>query len=307
MAGVPAVSTSFGDLLDPLFEEIFNDALEGHPDMLPELYDMVGTNGRADMKWSEIGAFDDFAEFTGDVQYQSPFQGYDVTAVPIEFASGFQVERKLFDDDQWNVMNERPRGLADAAHRTRQRHGSRIFGNAFSVDTYFSTNTEAVALCSTAHTTTTGASTAAGFSNKGTSAFSATALETARINMKRFRGDQAQRIETMPDEIWFPPELYGRVDEVLSSSQKTKTADNDINIHQGVYTPHEWTYMDDANDWFVGDTARRRRYLKWTDRIALEFAMAEDIDTIVAKWRAYMRYAGAIWLNWRFIYGHEVS
>jgi hypothetical protein len=40
--------------------------------------------------------------------------------------------------------------------------------------------------------------------------------------------------------------------------------------------------------------------------VALEMAFAEDLDTIVAKWRAYMRYAFA-WIDWRFVLGAEVS
>jgi len=34
--------------------------------------------------------------------------------------------------------------------------------------------------------------------------------------------------------------------------------------------------------------------------------MAEDIDTLVAKWRGYMRYSMA-WTDWRFIVGAVVS
>ncbi len=304
---VPAIRPNFEDILDPLFQQIFNDELPQHRDVISEFYDMVGTNGRADMKWSGVGAYDDFQAFTGEVQYDAPFQGYDTVATPVEYVSGTQVERKLFDDDQFQIYSERPRGIAAAAVRTRQKHGARILVNSFSVDTLFSVNSEGVALCSGSHTTTSGASTSVGFSNRGTSAFSAVAVRTARINMGRFRGDRAERIDVNPDEIWYPIELYEKVHEVIRSDKKPDTADNNSNVHMGAYTPREWRYLDDANDWWMCDSALRRQYAKWTDRVALEFAMAEDIDTIVAKWRAYMRYAAAIWLNWRFVYGNEVS
>ena len=78
--------------------------------------------------------------------YQSAAQGYDTVITPIEFASGIQVERRLFDTDQYAIMNQRPSGLARAAQRTRQKHGARPFNNAFSVDTFFYNNSEAVAL-----------------------------------------------------------------------------------------------------------------------------------------------------------------
>ncbi len=64
--------------------------------------------------------------------------------------------------------------------------------------------------------------------------------------------------------------------------------------------------MTDVNDWFLIDSAARRKNLFWIDRVGLEFAFAEDLDTLVAKWRAYMRYSWA-WVHWSWIMGHQVS
>lgn len=304
---VPHVSGSFADLLDPRFQRIFNDERKQLPDMIPTLYTDAGTNGRNEMKWSEVGTVGDFVEFSGTVSYGSVNQGYDVTATPIEFTKGIQVERKLFDDDQFNVMDQRPRGLAQAAVRTRQKHAARIFNSAFSVDgAGFYTHSEGVALCSNAHTTTSGASTASGFDNLGTAALTATAVAAARIQMVGFRGDQAERISVMPDELWYPPNLYEEAWEIVSSAGKLDTGNNNANVHQQQYSLHEWNYMTDTDNWFMCDGAMRRMHLHWTDRIPLEFAMIEDFDTLVAKWRGYMRYAFA-WTDWRWIFGAQVS
>ncbi|MGH3026667.1 MAG: hypothetical protein ACRDLR_09490, partial [Gaiellaceae bacterium] len=198
-----AVSGAFGDLLDPRFQKIFTDRYTQLPDMLPRLFTFVPQNGRNNMTWSEVGAFGDWAQFSGSVAYDQVSEGYDTTMSYVEFASGFQVERKLFDDDQYNIMDRRPDGLATALSRTRQKHGARIFVNAFSVDTMFFTRTEGVALCSNSHTSTaSGVSTATGFDNLTTSSLSATAVAAARIQMVGFRGDRAERIEVRPDELW---------------------------------------------------------------------------------------------------------
>lgn len=304
---VPHVSTAFGDLLDPRFQKIFYETYKQQPTMLPELFTMVGTNGRNNMMWSEVGTVPDFTEFAGTVTYQSQTQGYDTTATPIEFTNGIQVERKLFDDDQYHIMDQKPTGLARSASRSREKDGARLLNNAFSVDTRFSVNTEAVALCADAHTTTSGASTASGFDNKGTAAFTAVALAATRIQMVNFRGDQAERIAIAPDEIWFPPDLYEVVFEVVSSMGKVDTANNNRNVHEGAYKMYEWNYLTDTNNWFVCDSAMRKQYVFWSDRIPLEFAMIEDFDTFTAKWRAYMRYFAAVWTDWRWIQGHQVS
>lgn len=303
---VPHVSENFGDLLDPRFQKIFTEQFKALPDMLPMLFNFEPSNGRNNMTWSSVGTVPDFEEFTGLVGYNSQNQGFDVTATPVEFTNGIQVERKLFDDDQYNIMNQRPRVLANAASRTRQKHGARPFNNAFSVDTLFYQNSEGVAMCSDSHITTSGASTANGFDNLGTAALTATAVAANRIQMVGFRGDQAERISVVPDEILIPPDLFEEAFEITASSGKVDTANNNRNVHEGRYRVIEWNYLTDANNWFLIDSTLKQESLHWVDRTAIEFAMAEDMDTLVAKWRAYMRYALAH-TDWRWIMGNQVA
>jgi len=306
---VPAISTAFGDLLDPRFQRIFNEQTdrEQDKDMIPMLFGSPSDNGRADMRWSSTGAFGDFSQFTGNVDYDSVSQGYDVTQTHVEFSSGFQIERKLFDDDQYNIMDQKPAGLATAALRTRQKHAARIFNNAFSVDSFFYNNTEGVSLCSNTHTSNaTGADTSNGFDNLVTTALSATALAAARIQFRGFRDDRGNRYDAMPDEIIIPPDLYDVGFEIIKSSGKPDTAENNRNVHEGAYKIIEWNYLTDTNNWFLSDSSTRKQFLNWVDRVPLEFAYAEDLDTIIAKWRAYMRYSN-VWTDWRFILGAQVS
>lgn len=304
--GAPATSGQFGDLLDPRFQKIFNDILSQYKDMIPTLYGDQPTNGRNDIRWSEVGTMPDFQPFTGSIPYQSVSQGYDVVSVPLEFASGFQVERKLYDDDQYHIMDQRPKGLATSAVRTRQKHAARIFNMAFSVDNYFYNHSEGVALCSDSHTTTSGASTSTGFDNLITASLSPVAVAAARIQFVNFRGDQGEIISSMPDEIWYPPNLYEVAQEIVGAMGKVDTALNNPNVHHNAYTLHEWNYMMDTNNWFMCDSSLRKQSLYWIDRIPLEFAYVEDFDTMVAKWRAYMRHSTA-YLTWRWIIGANVS
>lgn len=303
---VPAASVAFGDLLDPRFQEIWDAEYPKHDDMIPKLFRNVPSNGRADMTFSSIGTMTDFEEFTGTVTYNGNHQGYDTRVVPLEFTNGFQVERKLFDDDQYHVMDQKPRGLRASAFRTRQKFAARIFNLAFVNDQYFYVNSEAVPLCSDAHTTTSGASTAVGFDNKITGALSAVAVATARRQFVQFRGDQAEIISMTPDLLLYPPDLYEQAYEIISSPGKLNTGDNNANVHQGRYEGMEWNYLTNSANWFMIDRAMMDQYLIWTDRVDLEFGSAEEFDTYIAKWRAYMRFANA-WTNWRWILGAEVA
>ncbi len=303
---VPHSSENFGDTLDPRFQRILDDTLMQLDDMVPTLYSDAGTNGRDEMKWSEVGTVPDFQAFAGTVGYQSVSQGYDVTATPLEFTNGIQVTRKLFADDQYHIMDQRPKGLANSAMRTRQAHAARVFNMAFSVDPLFYSHSEGLSLCNDSHTTTSGASTAAGFDNLGTAALTAVAVNTARIQMRNFRGDQAEKISVNPNELWVPIDLQEAAWEITESTGKLDTANNNPNFHKGTYTLFDWEYMTDTNNWFMADSRMRGEHLHWTDRDPLEFAMVEDFDTYTAKWRAYMRYANA-WTNWRWIFGAQVA
>src|SRR3990167_2817691 len=302
----PMESGVFGDLLDPRFQKIFQDTLKPLPDMLGTLYTMVPTNGRNNMTWSEVGTLTDWDEFTGTVAYSSLNQGYDVTMTPVEFTKGVQVNRKLFDDDQYHIMDQKPKSVADSLHRTRQKHGARLFNNAFSLDSLFYSHSEGVALCSDSHTTTSGASTAAGFDNLTTAALTATAVFAMRLQMVGYRGDQAERTEIMPDELWYPPALSEQAFEIIKSGGKVDTAYNNRNFHEGRYEPYEWRYLTDTNNWFMCDGSLRKQFVFWQDRIPAEFAMIEDFDTLVAKWRGYARY-GMTYVNWRWVGGASVT
>jgi hypothetical protein len=304
---VPHDSGNFGDLLDPRFQDIFDEQYRQLPDMLPTLFSMPPTNGRDNMRWSEVGAYGDWDEFTGTVNYDSVTQGFDTVSTPVEFASGAQIRRKLFDDDQFQIMDQRPAGIATAAVRTRQKHGARILNNAFSVDSFFYVNSEGVALCSNSHTTNApNTSTATGFDNLGTSALSAVSVSSARTNMRKFRDDRANRMTVMPNELWIPIDLADAADEIVKSDLRSDTAENATNVQRGRWTIHEWEYLTDTNNWFMVDSTHRKAMLFWIDRIAVEFAFAEDIDTLIAKWRGYMRYSNA-WIDWRWVFGQQVS
>lgn len=303
---VPLTTDNFADVLDPRFESIIDEELQQLPDLIPMLYTQPPSNGRDTMRWSDVGTMPDWNEFNGAVVYQSRAQGFDTIATPREWTSGIQIERVLFEDDQYNIMDQRPRAMAASYNRTRQGHAARPFNLAFSNDTFFYNNSEGVALCSNSHTTNSGASTVTGFDNLGTAALTAVAVAAARIQMRGFRDDQAGRFDVTPDEMLIPTDLFEEAFEIINASGKLDVATNNPNVHQGKYKSIEWNYLTDANNWFLMDSSLRRRFLFWIQRIAVQFAMVEDFDKIIAKWRGRARYGNAQ-TNWRWIFGAQVS
>ena len=306
---MPAISTNFADLLDPRFAKIFDEGYKELPDRIGEFYSKPSAGGApttADYRVSEINGFGDIPEFTGTVGYQDTSQGYDSTITYKEYASGFSIQRKLYDDAMYSVMDGKPQSLSTSLQRTRQGHAAQLFNNAFSVDTTWLSGGDGVSLCSNSHTTTSGASTTSGFDNLITAALSAVALTAARIQMRGFRGPNAERISVMPSKLLVPVDLYDVAYEITESQGKPDTGNNNANVHYGKYTVDDWEYMNDVNNWFLMDDRMRAQEVMWIDRTPYEFAMVEDMDTITAKWRLYCRY-GAGWRTWRWILGSQVS
>ena len=307
---VPSVSSAFADLLDPRFKRIFNDRYDQLPDRLSDFYAMKsGTDAptKDTYRMSQLGAFGDVPEFTGSVTYDDVNQGYDSTLTHKEYATGFQIERKLFDDDLTGIMDAKPRGLATALQRTRQKHGASLFNNAFSIDNTWLNHTEGVALCSDSHTTTApGVSTTTGFDNRITAALSAVSVAAARIQMRGFRGDRGERISVMPDKLVYPVNLYQVAYEIIESEGQPDSANNNKNVHKGGYTGTDWEYITDTNDWWMIDSENMKESFCWVDRVQAEFGMVEDFDTLVGKWRLYARYSLG-WNDWRCILGSQVS
>lgn len=295
------------DALDVRFQEFWEgyDLVET---MLGNLYRKVPHNSRDEMKFTRAGTFPDYTAFQGEVNYSSRYQGYDTTAIYVPYVNGFTVERQLYTDEQYQLFDGEPVEMKKAAQRTREKHAALLFTEAFSVNTDFYTNSEGVAMCSNAHTTTAqGVSTASGFDNVTTAAFSAVALAAARKQMKQFKGDQGEVIEVMPNTLLYPTDLYDRVHEVVKSELRDSDATNASNVHYNGFKMWEWIYLDDdANNWFLLDSSMMKNNQVWVDRDELEFGSINDFETWQYKTRSWMRYAFAH-LDWRHVLGANVS
>ncbi len=300
---VTARREHFGYLLEPGLRKIFYETYEQIPTMIPELFNMQTTDNPYEEDVS-IGTMGDFPEFTGTVEYDRPYQGYKKLYEFPEFAKGFRIERKLYDDDRYNIINKRPAGLAISAARRRERDAAAIFNNAFS-----DTGPDGVPLCSDQHPTTAPDGPPAGTAgrvNVGTYELNHENLQLVKNLMRGFIDDRGGKISVVPDTLLVPVALEEVAWELIQSEKKIDTAENNPNIHYGTYKLIVWDYLEDDNAWFLIDSHYAKMFLNWFDRVPLEFAMTEDFDTLVAKFRAYMRYSAG-YSDWIWIFGNNPS
>jgi len=302
----------FPDLLDPRIKRIFNDAYKQIPDAVPTFYNTDGDLGpmKDQTRFSQVGTFGDFETFTGSVKYDDVYEGYDTTLTHVQYAKGFSVEHTLAQDELYSIIDGKPRGLGMAYARTRQKWAAQTFVNAFHNDNTWQTGGDGQPLCSNSHTTRApGVSTASGFDNLGTASLSAVSVSAARVLARKFKDDRGHPFEVDCTALLYPIDLWEPAEEIIRTTGKLDTPNNNINALHGVMTslmPGGWIRLTDANDWFMIDTTYMKQFLHWITREDQPLAMVEDFDTLVAKWRKYCRISLG-WSDWRWIFGNQVS
>jgi len=101
------ITENFGDLLDARIRRIYDTEYKENIDtsMIPKLFGME-TSGRNYEIVSGIGGMGDLQDFDGTISYDDIGQLYDKTFTFPEKALGMKVERKLYDDDMFGIMDK---------------------------------------------------------------------------------------------------------------------------------------------------------------------------------------------------------
>lgn len=313
--GVPLSKMQFARLLDKRLTKVFDaNKYKDIAEMIPMMYNVINGDS-AFNEYYEIGDMPDIPEHNGKLQYLNVSPGYYNKIEPKVYAGGVMFERELLDDKKYAVMDDRVAKLSRAASRKMEKIGVRPFANAFSAAFDYQTSEEGVALCSTAHTTKSGTSTASGFSNAGTTALSKTSIAATRILMRKFRNDISERIEINPDTLIVPDNLFDAACEATGYDPRSG-ASSELDPDSGQFKINSvrgfkvipYLRLDDydTNNWFMTDYAKQKQNMLFIKRIAPEYQMTTDFETFTVKNSCYFRVANGF-LDWRHIYGHNVS
>jgi phage major head subunit gpT-like protein len=293
-------SGSYADLLEPGLRKVYADTfyLEQQQSIASILFN-VQESRKAQEHDLEMGDVADFAPFAGQVPYDDTGEGYKTNYVHQEFARGMKVERKLVDDDLYNVIARRPQQLGLAAFRKRETDAASVFVNAFVTNI---TGGDGVCLGNAAHPSNNGGPSQ---SNVGTTALSPTEVDTARIKMVKYQSNRGNPLTIQPDMLIVPVDLESYAYEIINSRGKVDTAQNNVNFHVGRYKLVVWpNYLVSTTKWFLVDSKIMKMYLNWFDRITPQFYKDTDFDTLVAKFAGYMRYSYG-WSDWRWLYAEN--
>lgn len=300
-----AISEGFANLLEPGLRSIFFlqvDMLAAAAKM-PLLFG-VDTSSKASEKDLGIGGLADWKEYKGAIEYDDNYEGYKTTYTHTKFVRGFKVDEDLVNDQQYNIINKKPKALALAAGRKREKDAADIFNNAFASGL----GADSQYLCDGSHPFGP-SNTASTQNNAGTSAISRASIISTRELMRSFTDDRGELIQVMPDTLLVPPELEEDAYIEARTPLKTGSGDNDLSFINSLgLKVIVWDYLTDANNWFMIDSQMAKAgMLNWIDRYPISFALDPTSDfRMEARYRGKMRYSLG-WSDWKFVFGHLVT
>lgn len=296
-----ALRSTFGDLLEPGFLEIFNENYR-EPDRVYSKIFNVMNSSKQDERFSSVTGF---ALLTvkaenAPIDYDDPIQGYDTLISHVTYAKGFKISKELMDDDQYNIMNEKPRQLGVAARRTEETMGANIFNRAFNSSYLGGDDQE---LCSTVHPRPDAGTSQSNASSTGIT-FGEENYETAKLAMRSQLDGRGQIIDVMPSVLLIPENLKKTADIVFKSNLRSGTADNDFNPYLNELQVIEWMYMN-RNDthWFLIDKETAKG-LVWLWREKISFSQDEAWESDAALFKVRERFSTGFY-DWHGVYGSQ--
>lgn len=300
------VSSQFPRLLDDRLREVINDEFKDVESSIDKIFNRQ-SNDTAFAEYMEVGDVPDIPKFNGSLSYVSFSPGFYTKIEPSEYAAAMAIERKLIDDDRYGVIKNKANQLIISAARTMDKTAVSQIAGSFSAAFEFQKSEEGVALCSNAHLTKSGVSTASGFSNLLTTALSKTSLSAAYLAMRRFRNDRGERIDIEPDTLIVPDSLAQTAYEITSTPQGLYSAEGTKNYWQGKFKVVVLKRLDDSSttNWWLVDSKKMKRYLVWLDNVKPETETMWDFATKTYQTSLYYR-NGSGFLSWRWILGSQV-
>lgn len=297
---MPAIRGNFADELDPSIRKIFFDRYDEEPQMMPLVFNIL-TSDRDSETDSATTAFGKLTQTDelGALDYEDPLKMYRTVYTHLKYGLGFKVSQELLEDDQHNIIAQMPRALAKSVVYTTEFHGASVFNNAFlTANTSYG---DGVPFASTAHTRVDGGSNQSNASATGIT-LGETNIETGRLALEKALNDKGEIVAFKADTLLIPVDLRKTALILTQSTLRPGTANNDVNIYEGVFNVKAWRYITSTTAWFLMDS--RNHLANWFWRIRPEFKNDFNFDADAALYKVRVRFSFG-WSDWRGVWGSK--
>lgn len=295
-----AIRANFADTLAPELAEVFFDRYDAEPEVAPNIF-KVKTSDRQEETESAVSGFSLLTQTAelGPLDYEDPNQMYRTNYQHLKYTKGFKVSIELMEDDQHNVIRAMPEALGKAAKRTQEYYAASLFNNAF--DTAYTSYGDAKPLISTSHPRADGGTAQSNGSSTGIT-LTEPNVETGRTAFRKFLDDKGMRFSSVPSTLLVPVDLEKTAKIISGSNLRPGTANNDINVYNGMFNVIAWEYITSTTAWFLLD--QRNHLLTWYWRVRPEFKQDNGFDTDAALYKTRMRFSFG-WSDWRGVWGSK--
>lgn len=308
------VRGQFPKLLALGLHKVYNDAMDTEQRELeyPHVFNEESSTSayEQDLKMGSYGPLVEKPENT-PITYTGMMQGGDKRYIHLTYGLGVRTSKELWDDDKYNVIKQAPKALARSIRFTKEMVAWNILNQGFSSNV---TTSDGVSLFNSQHPLLGGSSATnigPGLTNVIYAAgtypnrpsididLSFTAIQLATNQFERLVDAQGMPIAIRPRLLVIPPELKFIARELLGSSGKPGSSDNDINSLLGENLSFMVCHYTTSQGAFFMLADKQYHYMKVFMRQAPKDSFDDDFDTDAIKQKVTMRMsAGATdWLG----------
>lgn len=306
------MSSPFGRLLEPGLRKIFMETYKEVPEQYSQVFNVQNSNKaiETDLRMGGFGLWDK-KDSAGSVQYQDTVDPVALQYIHEEFASGFVVERKFIDDEQYNQIGKMSGALARSARSTIEVKAAQVLNTGIAGGTGVNAPVngfDGVPLISASHVRLDGGGMsnilAAANGGVANGALSDRNLKAALVQFRAQVDDKGILIQTAPKILVVPPSLE-YIAKTLIQGSTLSTAGTGSGITNDINTLPSlkvvvMDYLTSATSWFLIDPTVSQLNFFW--RKKLEFENDRDFNTKAYKYSAYMRFSVG-YSDYRGIFG----
>lgn len=258
-------------------------------------------------------AYEDDVEFSGlgpmpekpegeAIIYQDAIQGGTKRYLHMSYGLGVRTSWELYNDDQYNLINQVPKALARSAHFSIEQQAANVFNLGFTTVV----TSDGVSLFNNTHpllggpsATSIGPGLGGIISSAGTYPnrpavdvdLSFVALQLAVNQYERLIDSQGIPVAVKPRLLVIAPENKFIAREILGSPNKPYTSDNEINaLLKEDFQFFVWHYLTSPTAWFlIGDKESHTLRFLWREKLDEDFS--DDFDTRSIKQISFMRFS----------------
>ena len=299
----------FSNLLAPGLRKIYFDEMKERPSEYEGIFNIESSKRKYedDYQMAGLGSMPQKSEGVSII-YDDPLSGNTKRYTHLSWGLGFRITHEAYEDDLYGMLGKKMSSqLAKAARNAQEVHAWAILNNAFAASATASTlaasNTfDGYSLCNVAHVRLGGGTQA---NRSSTDAdLSVSSLQAAIDLFEGWTDERGMPLVCVPKRLIIPYQTKWIAREILNSSAKPYTANNEINPLQdedlSFIVSH---YLTDTDSWFlIADKGVHGLNFFWREKA--RFDNSDDFDSGDAKYKGYQRFVAGV-SDWKGVFGSQ--